>query len=83
MVILRDNDWAMYHKPEQAMYYVIYHSHTDKTGTSWTGTLVDGNGDMLILNDIDERQAAKYCMYCGEEVPAWMLGFQTLCKWER
>ena len=81
MVILRDKGWAMYHKPEQAMHYVIYHSHTDNNGTHWTGTLVDGNGDMLRRSERDDRQVAKYCMYCKEEAPAWMLGFQRLCKW--
>ena len=82
MVVLRDEKWAMYYKPESAMYYVIYHQHTDKQGI-WLGTLVDGNGDMLLSHDKDDRQTAKYCMYCSEEAPAWMLGFQRLCKWER
>ena len=82
MVVLRDKEWVMYHKPEGAMYYVIYHQHTDKQGT-WLGTLVDGNGDILLSHDKDYRQTARYCMYCSEEAPAWMLGFQRLCKWER
>ncbi len=83
MVLLRDKKWVMWHKPENAMWYVIYHKHTDDDGTTWIGTLVDKKGDMLLTHDVNDRQSAKYCICCMREAPAWMLGFQRLCKWER